>query len=154
MFAGKPIKPHVDLLMQAYTPKAGDVFDHKDLAQTAQVEPDSARYRQLITAWRKRLIAELNIDIDSVRGFGYRVLEENERVSTGIRDFKFSVRSMGKSSQRIALAETSKLDETHRQQQDHAVRLTNSLLESARKTQKQIAFSGRVVALPRSAKGA
>jgi len=79
-------------------------------------------------------------------------LNENERVSVGIKDFGASVRRMGKSAHRIQLADTIKLDDQHRKQQDHAVRLTSELVNAARKTQKQIAFSGRVVTLPRPVK--
>src|SRR5690348_13306530 len=100
--------------MENIKPKSGDVYDHKDIAGVAGVEFPSNRYRGLISAWRKRLLRELNIDIEAVIGFGYRVLDDNERVSVGIKDFGLSVRNMGRSAQRIALADVQKLDDTHR----------------------------------------
>lgn len=152
-FEGESIKPHVDRLMEAYEIKQGDVLMHEDIAHTAGVEYGSARYRSLIQSWRARLMREKNIDIQSKPGIGYMALYENERVAYGIKDFSHSVRRMGKSVNRIAAADTAKLDDIHRRQQDHAVRLTQELVQSGRKASKQIGLAGRVVTLPRKAQG-
>lgn len=152
LFEGDPVKPHVDKLMEHITPKIGDVYQHADIAHVAEVEYPSSRYRSIITAWKKRLMRELNIDLDSVSGIGYRVLDDNERVAVGIKDFATSVRHMGHSVDRISRADTAKLDDMHRRQQDHAVRLTQEIVASGRKASKHIGFAGRVVSLPRPPK--
>lgn len=149
-FDGDPIKPQVDKLMAQFSElKAGDVLMHEDIAHVAGSEYGTSRYRSVVNAWRHRLLREKNIDIAPRSGIGYFVLSENERVSYGIGDFALSVRRMGKSASRIAAAESAKLDDNHRRQQDHAVRLTQELVQSGRKVAKQIAVSGRVVTLPR-----
>jgi hypothetical protein len=151
LFEGQPIKPNVDRLIEQLKPNTGDVFQHEDIAHVAGVTYPSGRYRSLIASWRSRLSRELNIDIAPVSGVGYRVLDDNERVAYGIKDYGHSVRRMGRSANRIATAVTAKLDDNHRRQQDHAVRLTQELVQSARKVSKQIGIAGRVVTLPRAA---
>lgn len=148
LFQGDPIKPHVDKLMEGITPRIEDVYDHNDIAHISGIDYPSHRYRALINAWRKRLRRELNIDIASVPNVGYRVLNDNERVSAGVKDFAASVRDMGRSVDRMQRADTSKLDEMHRKQQDHAIRL-KQVLDHGRKEARQIGFAGRVVTLPR-----
>lgn len=149
IFSGDEVKRRVDLLMKEWPhPEADSVYLHQDIAHVAECKYGSARYRSVIASWKRRLMKELNIDIDSVVGHGYRVLTENERVAVGIKDFGLARRSMGRSVNRIERAETGKLDDHHRKQQDHAKRL-RELVDSGRKAEKSIAIVGKVVALPR-----
>lgn len=148
-FVGEPIRPHVELLMESIKPEAGDAYSHRQLADVAGLTYPSARYMAVIGAWKRRLLREVNVDLQSVPSFGYRVLDDNERVGAGIRDFSRSVRSMGKSADRISRADVAKLDDHHRRQQDHAVRLTQQLVASGRSAAKEIGLAGRVVSLPR-----
>jgi hypothetical protein len=148
-FEGDPIKPQVDKLMEAIKPKSGDVYLHQDIAHIAGVEYGTARYRTLIAAYKKRLFLEQNIDIDAVIGSGYRILDENERVDAGHKDFSQSVRNMGRATNRMQKAVTADLDDVHRRKQDHGVRLAQAVVQSGRSAQKQIAIAGRIVLLPR-----
>ena len=149
-FQGNEVKTRVDKLMEAIKPKTGDVYLHQDIAHAGDCEYPSHRYRSVITSWRKRLMRDLNVDIGAVVGIGYRVLDDNERVSFGIKNFSESVRAMGKSVNRIERADTKRLDDHHRRQQEHTKRLRD-LVDSGRGAQKQIAVAGKVVALPRKA---
>lgn len=149
-FEGDDVKRRVDRLMEQLKPQPGDVYLHQDIAHIAECKYPCPKYRSVIASWKRRLMKELNVDIDAVVGHGYRVLSENERVSVGIRDFGHARRSMGRSVNRIERAETGKLDDFHRRQQDHAKRL-RELVDSGRKVEKQIAIVGKVVALPRNA---
>lgn len=148
-FEGQAIKPHVDKLLEAFKPKEGDVFLHQDIAHVSGVPYKSTRYGGVIAGWKKVLLREHNIDLEAIPGIGFRCLTDNERVSVGLKDFQHSVRRTGKSYERIARADTAKLDENHRRQQDHASRLIQNLVDSGRKASKQIALAGRVVSLPR-----
>lgn len=152
-FHGQPIKPNVEKLLEAFKPKPGNVFLHQDIAQASGVAYRSSRYGALIAAWKRELLNSANIDLDSVQGIGYRCLEDNERVRVGINDVRHSIRKLGRSADRIARADTSKLDDVHRRQQDHANRLLQSVIDSGRKASRQIAVSGRVVLLPRKEAG-
>ena len=148
LFQGDQVKRRVDILMTQLNPKPGDVFMHQDLAALADCEYPSHRYTAVIGGWRSRLLREMNIDIDNIVGIGYRVLDENERVDTGIRDFGRSRRRMGKSINRIQRADTDKLDDFHRRQQDHA-KILQARLDDVRSAEKQIAIVGKVVPLPK-----
>ena len=148
-FEGDPIKPALDRLMDQIKPQEGEVYQHPDIAHVAGCEYPSARYNGIVQSWKKRLLRELNVDIEAVVCIGYRVLTDNERVGVGIHDFSRSVRHMGKSAERIARADAKKLDDNHRKQQDHAVRLTQELVNSGRKASRQIGVAGRIVSLPR-----
>lgn len=152
-FEGEPIKPNVDLLIEGLKLQIGDVVRHDDIADVSGVEYKSSRYRSVVDAWRKRLLREMNLDLQAVAGYGYRVLDDNERVRAGIKDFSQSVRRMGRSVDRMQRADAAKLDDNHRRQQDHAVRLTQAIVQSGRKAAKEIGFAGRVVSLPQRKAG-
>jgi hypothetical protein len=151
-FQGEAIKPCVDALIEAFELKAGDVIEHQQIAEVAKTKYRTNRYGGIVVAWRKRLLREQNLDLQVITGYGYRVLDDNERVSVGVKDFTHSVRKMGRSAERIARADNAKLDDHHRRQQDHAVRLTQEIVQSGRTAARQIGFAGRVVSLPRKNK--
>lgn len=109
-FEGQAIKPHVDKLLEAFQPKPGDVFLHQDIAHASGIAYKSSRYGGLIVAWKKALMHAANVDLEVVQGIGYRCLSDNERVGVGIKDFSHGVRRIGKAAERIARADTVKLD--------------------------------------------
>ena len=153
LFEGKPIKPAVNRLMEWFDKRGDkDVFLHQDIAFIAECEYPSDRYGTVVQSWRKRLMRELNVDLEAVIGHGYRMLTDNERVRVGLKDFALSVKQMDRSSERILRADAKKLDDHHRKQQDHAVRLLTELVTSGRKASRAIGFAGRVVTLPRPEK--
>ncbi|MFM7007999.1 MAG: hypothetical protein ACKO0Z_01485 [Betaproteobacteria bacterium] len=143
-FSGNEIKPDVDKLMEHFDLHPGDVILHQDIAHVANARYQSNRYRSIIVAWRRRLLREKNIDIAPKIGHGYFVLSDNERVSYGVTDFEHSVRKMGKSADRVSRADAAKMDDTHRRQRDHSVRLMSELMQAARNTKKQISLAGGV----------
>lgn len=150
VFEGKPIKPHVDKLMETLDLKVGGVYLHQDIANIAGVEYPSHRYRTVVAAFRRRLLTEANLDMEPVIGAGYRILDDNERVGVGVRDFARSARRMGRSADRVARADTAKLDEQHRRKQEHAMRLIAQTVDAARSSVKRIAIAGSIVSLPRA----
>lgn len=147
-FEGSEVRRRVDMLMEQISPQPGDVYLHQDIAQMSDCQRDTPRYRAVVQSWRKRLIREWNVDIDVVFGHGYRVLNENERVDVGIKDFGHARKRMGKSVNRIERADVAQLDERHLKQHDHAKRL-RELVDSTRTAEKQIAIINKVAALPR-----
>lgn len=147
-FQGDNIKTRVDKLMKEITPRIGEVCMHQDIAAIADCKYPSNTYRSVMASWRRRLMREHNIDLGTEVGIGYRVLNDNERVGAGVKNFTEATRAMGKAVNRIQRANTDLLDEHHRRQQDHAKRL-GDLVEASRLEQKHIAIAARVASLPR-----
>ena len=151
-FLGEPVKPAVDKLMETFKLKVNDVIQHEDIAHIIKQKYGSNRYRTLVQAWIRRVRAEQSLILEAISGIGYRVLNDNERVGTGIRNYKRSITYGGRALDMVAGAETKNLDESHRHQQQHAVRLRD-VLEQARKAVRSVALAGRIVSLPRPGNG-
>lgn len=145
---GIPIAPDVDRLMTIAF-EVGQVYRHEDLAAVIDESSVSGRYRSVISALKKRLRRERNLDLQSVTGLGYKVLDDNERVDAGIKDLSRSVRNVAKAADRMAAANTEKLDDLHRAQKEHGVRLALQLHNDGKSAGKQIANAAKVVTLPR-----
>jgi hypothetical protein len=123
--------------------------DHREIASLISEKYSSDRYWTVVSAWRKRLFEECRIDMTAVPGFGFRVLHENERVTEGVRGFGKSMRALRKSGQRIEASDPAKLDDAHRRQRDHGVRMIGELVDAGKRAQRQIKTVAKVEVLPR-----
>lgn len=150
---GMPTGPDVDALMRAVDPKPGETYLHDDLAAIIGVDRHDQkgehRYRTVVNAWRKRLFREKGVDFRVEKQVGYYVLQDHERVSEGIKDWKSSTRRLKKAGNRIGLANTENLDETQRAQKQHAERLILAQVQAAEDGRRQVASAGKVTPLPR-----
>lgn len=149
---GIPIAPDVDRLMTIAF-EVDKVYRHEDLTRAIGELGITARYRTVINGLKRRLRRERNMDLQAVMGLGYKVLNDNERVDAGIHDLRRTVRGVAKAADRMQAADSSKLDELHRAQQDHGVRLAVELHNAGKAAGKQIANAGKVVTLPRALPG-
>lgn len=155
-FEGKEVAPDVQKLLTHFDGKLEPnvAIEYSEMADVIDTPVSSNRFRTVITAFRKTVLREMNIDFAAISGYGLRVLFENERVSHGVNDFHRAGKRLGKAVDRISRSDAAKLDAMHLQQRDHAVRLGTEVVESARKAQRQIAMSGKVTVLPRAKKEA
>lgn len=137
--SGVPTEPDVKKLLTTFTNlKAGNVITHTDIENTIQVKPGTSRYKTIVTAWRRRLLNEQNIDMEAVPSVGLRVLEQFERVTVSVRDFRRGVRRIGKSVSRIRRVPVEQLTPREQVKTEHATRRMHATLVTAQADRKAI----------------
>jgi len=137
--SGIPTEPDVKKLLTTFTNlKAGVVITHTDIENTINVKPGTARYRTIVTAWRRRLLNEQNIDMEAVPSVGLRVLEPFERTTVSVRDFRRGVRRIGKSMSRIKRVPVEQLTPQEQVKTEHATRRIHATLATAQADRKAI----------------
>lgn len=152
LIGGMPTAPDVTRLMETFPVSEmaeGDVIKHSAIASALRISKSSTRYRSVVSAWRKKLRIEHNIDVAAETGIGYRVLSDSERVSHGLRDYRSSTRKLVRAADRIARANPEKLSEPEARKREHANKLLASQISIARSTVHEIGSAGRVTTNPR-----
>jgi hypothetical protein len=102
IFRGMPSGPDVRKLLDAFGAlQPGLQITHAEMEDAlVTVRYGSQRYKTVVAAWRKTLLDRHNIDIQSVPGIGYRVLNDEERVDAGLSGSKRGLREIVRSARR------------------------------------------------------
>jgi len=141
---GLPTDLDVKLLLAAFPNwKAGETIKYEEIESILNLHRRASRFRTVVSAWRKQLLRTKNIDTIAVKTIGIQYLEERERVHTSAKDYRRSVRGIGRSVRRISLVRTETLVEDDRKVADHARRLMEATYSTAREATKEIAVSLR-----------
>lgn len=120
-FRGRPYGPDLDRLDEAFpSPKEGDIIQSQEIAEVIGEDRSSNRYKGVVTAWRKRLRRERNIDTDAVVGVGIKVLPPADRLRCSERDYTRGVRQQLRSEARLMSVPRERLDEKGQHRYDHA----------------------------------
>jgi len=110
-FGGMPTGPDVRKLTKAVgCPAEGSLITHEQLEQILEETRTSGRYRVVVTAWRKKLLADHNVDTEAEHGQGLRVLRAEERISKGIQGVQAGVRKQLRSIKRADRVQTDNDD--------------------------------------------
>lgn len=119
-FGGVPTDTEVQKLVEAYRDAAIDtVLPHEELEKLAGAKRRTSRYRTIITAWRKRMLNEHNVDIGSVWNTGYKVLDPAGRVSAALGNFARGTKQIGVARNRIVRTPIDKLPEPEQRAAEH-----------------------------------
>lgn len=152
-FGGVPTAADVKKLKEALSAdlKVDQVIPHEQIEAVIALKRTTSRYRTVVSAWRRQLLDEQNVDLDSIAGVGYLVLTEPERVRVSIRDHRRGTRKVSRSVGRMARVRTETLPDAERVQAEHASRLMQGSLVALRSATKEIAvrFSSSQDANPR-----
>lgn len=89
-------------LIEAFgTPSEGAEISHDEIASAIEnVSPSDSRYKTVVAAWRKVLLERHDVDLGSVHGYGYRVLNAQERIDAGINGSKSGMKKILRSARR------------------------------------------------------
>lgn len=147
-FGGQPTAYEVRKLEEAFPAlKEEDEVTHDQIEAVIKVTRRTNRYRNVVSAWRKKTLREKNIDLGSVHAVGYRCLLPPERVGAGIKGVQSGVRLQLKSINRACLAETE--DRVLRSKQEVMRRYGVALSHEASTLMKEIALPKAPEQLPR-----
>lgn len=143
-FRGLPTEPDVNNLLGALPDlKPGDEIPNDWISEIIKAPWRSARFKTVVSVFRKKLLREKNIDTRCVPGVGVRILTEPERVTESIGGFRKGVRGVRKSAARISLVTTSVLSPEDQRRADFARRQMEATYSAAAKSAKDIADTYR-----------
>jgi alkylated DNA nucleotide flippase Atl1 len=137
---GVPTEPDVQRLIEAVPNlKPGDEVPYQDIASTIGEERNSSRYKTVVGRWRKQMRKLHNIDMKAIAGFGFRVLNANERVAAGVSDYGKNVRGVVRSEGRIRSAPAEAMNQQQQGVREHVLRHIGATVDAARRASKEIA---------------
>ncbi len=123
-FGGVPTEPDVKKLIGAYgSPAEGTVLPYDELSEVLQLSRRSSRFRTVITAWRKQLLKEYNLDSKARVGEGIVILTPEQRVEESGKNLLSSARQVRRGFVRASTVPTARLDGISRQKHDHMMRI-------------------------------
>lgn len=141
VIGGVPTSPEVKRLLAAFPdPQPGTTISHADIETVLNLSRDSSRYRTIITAWRRQLLLEQNIDIDALSGVGFYVPAPFERVTISTRDFRRGIGRVGKAVRRISRVPMERLTNEEQVKAEHTRRRMEATLSEGRSATKEIAI--------------
>lgn len=137
---GMPTEPDVKRLIEAFpSPKIGEIITHQQIVSVIGAAPGSTRYRTVVTAWRRQLFRQHNIDTKAVPGIGIAFLTASERVTESIRGYSAHVRGIRRDVRRIRSVRAEELTDQQQRATEHATRHMEATLSQARTDSKAIA---------------
>jgi hypothetical protein len=137
--SGKPTGAEVGEIMNHYPSlRAGDTISHVDIAALIHIDPDSARYRSVTTAWRKRMYREFNTSIAAVPNEGFVVLDGHERVNLASSKMKSGIRRIANSGDLAQRTEKAGLTNQELKACDHLVRVRAMMLDAHASQARQL----------------
>lgn len=137
---GVPTESEVKKLIEAYASlRPGDEVTHEEIAKTIGVDRESHRYTTVTNAWRKQMLKLHNVDMCSIRGVGFRVLDGIGRVGASVKDYGTGVRKIVRSAGRLRRVEMEKLTNEQQRIGEHALRHMEATADAARRASKEIA---------------
>ena len=150
---GIPYEPDIRKLMESFgVPEIGSVIKYEQMAVAIATDPQSHRFRGVLTAWLRRLLREHNVEGRALRGIGIEFMVPNERVDEGARRSRLNARQLGRITRKVGMVPAADLDALHLQIRDHIVITNQRLLVEAGERDKrraQIAVSEAYKQLPR-----
>ena len=149
---GVPVGPDVDVLDRHFNGLThGQVLAHDDLSDVMGYSRGSSRYRSVINAWRRQLLREHGIELQSVRSIGLRVMTDPERVDAHVDKAALGIRKIARAGKSLSAIPRSTLTTAARTKADHAqiliasMRLDASAFKSELQAPKPAPQSPRLV---------
>ena len=129
----------VKKLLEQFPTNPGDLIEHDDIARVIGAPWKSSRYGAVVTAWKKALVRERNVDVEAVPGVGYRVLKDVERMKSAGGNFVRGARQFKRADDKLTRVAAEKLPADARKSYDHLKQLATTMNEAAKKARKTFA---------------
>lgn len=149
---GRPTAPHVDkIFARVKEMKEGEVITHLELTKIIGEDKDTQRYRTIVAAAKRRVFRELNIELKSVAGEGYRNPIGFDQLRSGVGTIASGVRRIGRGVKVGAVISDDRLpNPNHRAARDRIVMQGNYLQQIAKTKRKELQLTiGQPEHLPR-----
>jgi hypothetical protein len=135
-WGGVPTEPDVRKLLQHYgAPTEGTLIAYDELHAILHL-PKGSRFKSVLSAWRKQLMKEFNIDTKAEPGKGILILAPHERVNESSKNLIQAARRVRRGYLRASTVPVARLDATSRMKHDHVLRI-GRLMHDAITTQSK-----------------
>jgi len=135
---GVPTEPDVQKLLEAFgRPEIGRKFSYEEIATILNTHKKTARYRTVTWVWREEIKQLYNIIIGCERGKGFIALNNSERLRFGVDKYKSGLHFVEKAQGIVAGCDDAKLSEPERESKNHIVKISGSLLLSAKMEERR-----------------
>lgn len=144
-FGGLPTGPDVRKLQEHFPDmesRIGSVITHEEIETVIGIKRDQARYKTIVTAWRKRIAKDSNGrvqirgDLREYVGIGFRVLNDSEMVEFHT-DLKQSMTRKGRRAYIVLVnSDESKLTDEQKRIRNHglhAMKMIQTAIVESRK---------------------
>src|SRR5687767_8939308 len=91
---GRSAEPSVRALVDAVGLTRGTLVSHAQIEAIIGEPCTSTHYRSVIAAWRRRLLREFGVHLESQRGVGYTLVKAPEQLRAGARAGHHAVRRL------------------------------------------------------------
>lgn len=138
-FAGMPTEPDVKKLREHFSElPEGLEIPHEEIETCIAAKRDQSRYRTIVTAWRKSLLNQNNVELGSVAGVGYKVLTPGERLRHNYDGFQQGTRKQARSIRRVSIIPDDRLSLPERGKRDHIQRMGAMIVSQSAELAKTI----------------
>lgn len=151
-FGGIPTVVEVALLEEKFNLVEGMEITHQDIEDAIQINWNTTRYRAVTAAWRKKILRDKNLLIDSLHGIGFRVLTPSERVSGSVKKVTYGVKAVKKGGGLAMIIPADRLTETERHKASHMVKLSAQIVADANMAMRTIEPPKKTERLPSAAR--
>lgn len=141
IITGRPTEPQVRTLMEAF-PKIdrGQTIEHQQIAAVIGEKAGSGRYRSVLNAWRKRVLADKGIHFRAVPTVGVRAVEANEQVREGSNRLRSAGRRIAAGIKIVERTPESELTPAMRGERMHILTRGAILVATIRADRREIEY--------------
>lgn len=148
---GIPYGPQVAKLVTHFGTPSPGVIEHGSIEGVIGEKWRSTRYRQVVGAWRRKMLREWNVGTKAEMGEGIRVLTEAERVEEGRRMVGQNARHVLRAHRWVLMVDAAKLDDVAKKRHEHLTLFSARMSEAASTNAKALAETLKAPAqLPRA----
>ncbi len=140
LFGGIPTDMEVKKLRENLPLTRGDIVEHSRIAAVIGHAPGTSRYKSIVVAWVRRVLRETNLQLKSLRGVGYRVLDEHERIGDAVDTYTRGTRQMVRGARKVAVIERPRLTEIDQGKLEHVERHITRVVAEARLASKEMSI--------------
>lgn len=138
-FSGMPTSVEIAEIEKAFPLlEAGQDILYDEIESVIGHKHGTNRFRTITAAWRRKVRRERFLVIEAVAGIGFHIQTPTEQLSSGVKDFGKSARSMGRAFHKVSEVAPEALSGPKRAEQEHYRRVMSYALDSVAKSRREL----------------
>ena len=138
---GVPVAPDVNRIREKFPDSslnAGFIIYHGDIEALIGEDPKSARYRTVMSRWRRDVEASAGKVILAVRGVGFQVADDHAKYEESVSRGKTAIHHAKRALIVATLTDRDKLEEPERKRLDSVALVSGYLLVKSESETKRL----------------
>jgi len=133
-FGGIPTDPDIKQIREAFPEdqlNALDEIPYEDIENLLGIPQTSSRFRAVTNRWRKIVEDETGLVIGVIRGKGFKLLNDEEKLDLSVGKLRTAVRQSHKSYRYASLVDAKALNEENKKRLDHITSRSAKVIAAA-----------------------